>query len=213
MKMILMFLLVVLTSSVCGMNTTFYQAEEDDNITIRWDIHTKTDMSLTNMDCFLWSNPEKCLYRMVNSVEVPASQDQQFAGRVQCYKDALRDGRIRLNVSRLRTEDSGNYWCDLAANYNKTAGRWVLMTTEHFVLNVTSRGENSGHEEHNIITPVLTEDAEPTPGGPKKEVASYDLNEVVAGAILLIGAIIVVLAAAQRCLAVIRRRIKGQHRD
>ncbi|XP_030287917.1 uncharacterized protein LOC115590618 [Sparus aurata] len=160
--MILMVLLVVLTSSVCvtsaGKKTpTFYQAEEDDDITIRWDSTIKTNMSLTNMRCFLQSNPVKLLYQMVKSVDFPESQDPQFAGRVQCDKDALRDGRIRLHVSRLRTEDSGNYWCDLAANYNKITRRWMLQTTEHFVLNVTSRGENRGHEEHNVITTESTE--------------------------------------------------------
>ncbi|XP_030287908.1 uncharacterized protein LOC115590614 isoform X4 [Sparus aurata] len=181
--MILMVLLVVLTSSVCGMSAvkktpTFYQAEEDDDITIRWDSTNKTDMSLTNMRCFLWSNSLKLLYEMVNSVDVPESQDPQFAGRVQCDKDALRDGRIRLHVSRLRTEDSGDYWCDLVTNYNKSIRRWLLQTTEHFVLNVTSRGENRGHEKHNVITPASTEDAEHTAGGQKKEVTSVDRSTV-----------------------------------
>ena len=111
------------------MAATLYQAEEDDNITIRWDSHTKTDMSLTNMACFLLSTPLKLLYEMINGVRVPESQHQQFAGRVHCDEDALRHGRIRLHVSRLRTGDSGNYWCDLAANYNKVTRRWALETT------------------------------------------------------------------------------------
>ncbi|KAM8747925.1 uncharacterized protein AB9X84_015789 isoform 2-T2 [Acanthopagrus schlegelii] len=218
-KMILMVLLVVLSSSVCVMSAgkktaTFYQAEEDDDITISWNSTIKTNMSLTSMCCFLQSNPSKLLYEIVNSIDVPESQDRQFAGRVQCDKDALRDGRIRLHVSRLKTEDSGNYWCDLAANYDKMTRRWLLETTEHFVLNVTSRGENRGHEEHNIIIPVSTEDAEHTAGGPKKEVKSHDLNEVATGAVLLIGAIICLLAAARSCLSVLYRRFaKDQHRD
>ncbi|KAM8747926.1 uncharacterized protein AB9X84_015789 isoform 3-T3 [Acanthopagrus schlegelii] len=141
-KMILMVLLVVLSSSVCGkVKRTFYQAEEDDDITISWNSPIKTDMSLTNMLCFLQSDPVKLLYQMVNSIDVPESQDPQFAGRVQCDKDSLSDGRIRLHVSRLKTEDSGSYWCDLAANYDKMTRRWMLVTSEHFVLNVTSRGE------------------------------------------------------------------------
>ncbi|XP_036967726.1 uncharacterized protein LOC119027028 isoform X2 [Acanthopagrus latus] len=161
--MILMVLLVVLSSSVCvmsavAMTATFYQAEEDDDITISWNSPIRTNMSLTNMACFLQSNPSKLLYQMFNSIDVPESQqDQQFAGRVQCDKDALRDGRIRLHVSRLKTEDSGSYWCDLNTNYDKKTRRWLLVTTEHFVLNVTSRGENRGHEEHNITTPASTE--------------------------------------------------------
>ncbi|KAI3376119.1 hypothetical protein L3Q82_016641, partial [Scortum barcoo] len=117
---------------------TLYQAEENEDITIRWDSHTKTDMSRTNLVCFLQSKPLKVLYERINGVEVPESQHQQFAGRVQCDEDALREGRVRLHLSRVRTDDSGNYWCDLAANYDELPRRWVLKTTEHFVLNVTS---------------------------------------------------------------------------
>ncbi|XP_030287712.1 uncharacterized protein LOC115590482 isoform X2 [Sparus aurata] len=190
---------------------TFYQAEEDDDITIRWDSTIKTNMSLTNMLCFLQSNPVKLLYQMVNSVDVPESQDPQFAGRVQCDKDALRDRRIRLHVSRLRTEDSGNYWCDLAANYNKITRRWMLQTTEHFVLNVTSRGENRGHEEHNVITTASTEDAELTAGGLKKEVTSVDFIEVAAGAAIIIVAILFIIGVLLSCLsALIHRYNKDQ---
>ncbi|XP_030286060.1 uncharacterized protein LOC115589357 [Sparus aurata] len=189
-------------------NRTFYQAEEDENITIRWDSTIKTNRSLTNMRCFLWSNPSKLLYEMFNSVDVPESQDPQFAGRVQVDKDALRDRRIRLHVSRLRTEDSGNYWCDVATNYDKVTERWLLQTTEHFVLNVTSRGENRGHEEHNVITTASTEDAEHTAGGLKKEVTSHDLDKVATGAVLLIGAIICLLGAAQWCLSALINIIK-----
>ncbi|XP_073322565.1 uncharacterized protein [Pagrus major] len=197
------------------MATTFYQAEEDNNITIRWDSHTKTDMSLTNMACFLLSKPLKLLYEMINGVEVPESQDQQFAGRVQCDKDALRDGRIRLHVSRVRTADSGIYWCDLAANYNKMTRRWVLATTEHFVLNVTSHGENS-----DVFTPVLTEDAEHTPGGLKKEVTSHDWSKVkmvlgvISCGVVIVACLLVVLAEAQSYLAaLIRQCNKDQHQD
>ncbi|XP_044040214.1 uncharacterized protein LOC122870232 isoform X9 [Siniperca chuatsi] len=177
--MIWMLLLVGLTSSVCGAfveKRTFYQAEEDDDITIGWDSRTKTDMSSTNLVCFLQSEPLKRLYELVNSVEVPESQHQQFAGRVQCDKDALREGRIRLHLSRVTTDDSGHYRCDLAANYDKIMRRWVLETTEHFVLNVTSHGENS---DVLLNTPKLTEGAKPTPGGPKsKEVRPNDWNNV-----------------------------------
>ncbi|XP_054876182.1 uncharacterized protein LOC129351327 [Poeciliopsis prolifica] len=54
---------------------------------------------------------ELVLYRVHNGVEIPESQDDQFSGRVQSNKDVLREGRIRLHVSRLRTEDSGLYQC------------------------------------------------------------------------------------------------------
>uniref|UniRef100_A0A3Q3B881 Uncharacterized protein n=1 Tax=Kryptolebias marmoratus TaxID=37003 RepID=A0A3Q3B881_KRYMA len=53
------------------------------------------------------------LYHEHDGVEVSESQDGQFAGRVQSDKDVLREGRIRLHVSRLRTEDSGLYVCEM----------------------------------------------------------------------------------------------------
>ncbi|KAM9335764.1 uncharacterized protein ABDE67_020769 [Symphorus nematophorus] len=206
--MIWILLFVGFTSSVCGMfvvkmTPTFYRAEEDDNVTIRWDSHTETDMSLTNLVCFLQSKLVKVLYEMVNSVEVPESQHQQFAGRVQCDKDALREGRIRLHLIRVTIDDSGNYRCDLAANYDKTRRGWMLESTEQFVLNVTSHGENRDV----LTTPKLTEGAEQTPGGPNKEVRSYDLKKVqmlhgaASGGVLLIGSLILVFAAAVRCLS------------
>ncbi|XP_042257168.1 uncharacterized protein LOC121889352 [Thunnus maccoyii] len=145
----MIWILFILTSSVCGILVvkgaqTFYQAEENDNITIKWDSQTKTDMSHTNLDCVLQSKPVRTFYQMKNGVEVPESQDEQFAGRVQCDEDALREGRIRLHLSRVTTDDSGDYWCDLAS-YDKILKRWVLKASEHFVVNVTqtSRGENS----------------------------------------------------------------------
>lgn len=105
---------------------TFYQAEEDVNVAIGWD---SPIMSLTILRCFFHSEPLKLFYEMVNGVESSESQHQQFAGRVQCDKDALREGRVRLHVSRVTTDDSGRYWCDLAANYDKIRRRWGLETT------------------------------------------------------------------------------------
>ena len=56
------------------------------------------------------------LLHLRKGVEVPESQGQQFVGRVQWDKDVLRDGRLRLNLSRLRTEDSGRYQCEVETN-------------------------------------------------------------------------------------------------
>ena len=57
------------------------------------------------------------LFEIRGGVVVPESRDREFAGRVQWDKDVLRDGRLRLHVSRLRTEDSGLYMCDVRTNY------------------------------------------------------------------------------------------------
>ncbi|XP_051256113.1 uncharacterized protein LOC127363552 isoform X2 [Dicentrarchus labrax] len=177
-KMIWILLLVGLTSSVCGMfvlkkTPTFYQAEEDDNITIGWD---SPIMSLTILSCFFQSEPLKLFYEMVDGVESSESQHQQFAGRVQCDKGALRGGRVRLHVSRVTTDDSGRYWCDLAANYDKIRRRWRLETTEHFVLNVaqTNDGESSDVSLNSSKSQVAAtkgqHGAGQPPGSPKHEV-------------------------------------------
>ncbi|KAM4536324.1 uncharacterized protein PAE49_020971 isoform 2-T3 [Odontesthes bonariensis] len=62
----------------------------------------------------------------VCGAEVSESQDEEFAGRVQSDKDALREGRLRLNVSRLRTEDSGLYLCAVKNDYGSGSGRCRL---------------------------------------------------------------------------------------
>ncbi|XP_018543708.1 uncharacterized protein LOC108891067 [Lates calcarifer] len=150
-KIIWIVVLLSLTSSVRGIfkRKTFYQAEENDNVTIRWDVHTKTDMSLTNLVCVFQSDIQKGFYQMINGAEVPESQHQQFAGRVHCDRDGLREGQIRLHVSGITAEDSGRYWCDLAVNYDRTMNRWVLRASEMFVLNVsrTSGGDNAPKTE------------------------------------------------------------------
>ncbi|XP_016523083.1 programmed cell death 1 ligand 1-like, partial [Poecilia formosa] len=70
------------------------------------------------------------LYQVHNGVEVSESQDDQFSGRVQSDKDVLREGRIRLHVSRLRTEDSGLYLCDVKTEDGFNSGRCRLNVTE-----------------------------------------------------------------------------------
>ncbi|KAI3376060.1 hypothetical protein L3Q82_016591 [Scortum barcoo] len=101
--------------------SSFHQAKTNDNITIKWDIKIKTDMSHFILVCLLEVKGIKTVVFCVkNGVEVPESQDEHFAGRVQFDKDVLREGRIRLHVSRLRTDDSGNYWCDLSTIHGKT---------------------------------------------------------------------------------------------
>ncbi|XP_023265997.1 zinc finger protein 638-like [Seriola lalandi dorsalis] len=54
------------------------------------------------------------------------SQDEQFSGRVQCDKDVLREGRIRLHVSRLRTEDSGLYLCQVLTSDGRSFNKCRL---------------------------------------------------------------------------------------
>ncbi|XP_067379860.1 programmed cell death 1 ligand 1-like isoform X6 [Channa argus] len=125
MKMIFRILLLInLISCVSGtfvMNVTktSYQAEENHNITLEWTFSTKPDMSITSVNtlCSLFINHKPfVLLHLHDGVEVSESQHQQFSGRVQFDKDVLREGRIRLELSRLRTEDSGLYLCDVKTN-------------------------------------------------------------------------------------------------
>ncbi|KAI3375600.1 hypothetical protein L3Q82_003914 [Scortum barcoo] len=105
-------LLITLTSCVCGtfvVNVTqsSYQAEENQNITLEWTFTIKKEMILTSLSifCGLFTDLKRfTLFHLHEGVEVPKSQDEHFAGRVQFDKDVLREGRIRLHVSRLRTE-------------------------------------------------------------------------------------------------------------
>ncbi|XP_015237645.1 PREDICTED: uncharacterized protein LOC107089400 [Cyprinodon variegatus] len=165
----LFFLLLHLTSTVQGGITDetppAHEMEEEDNITFSWDSMTQTDMSLTNMICFLLLRRPKVLYEIINGAEVTEFQDERFAGRVHCDREALREGHLRLHLSRLRTEDSGTYRCDLATGYNQKLERWELKASVNFVLNVTktSNGDISasvetpkpGHMKNGVKLPAL----------------------------------------------------------
>ncbi|KAK2863260.1 hypothetical protein Q5P01_002793 [Channa striata] len=131
-------LLIGLSSFVSGLT------EQEDG-SFRWDTKTNTKLSLMDLNCLFLSDPPKVLYQMINGVEYPESQSEQFAGRVQLDRDALRDGQIRLHLSTVTAEDSGNYRCDLAFNYDKNTGTWSLLDTKTFVLTVsrTIDGDNS----------------------------------------------------------------------
>nr|XP_020512532.1 coxsackievirus and adenovirus receptor homolog isoform X2 [Labrus bergylta] len=107
-KMIL--LLLTLTCCVCGTFETSYEAEENEDVTLEWTFTTKATL---NIDCAKVTNQKHwVLFRLADGVQVPESQDAQFAGRVHFDKDVLGEGRLRLNVTSLRIEDSGNYLCE-----------------------------------------------------------------------------------------------------
>ncbi|XP_036002800.1 uncharacterized protein LOC118565837 isoform X2 [Fundulus heteroclitus] len=115
-------LLIILNSCLCAatfvVNVTqsSYQAEENHSITLEWTFTTTPDGPWRELViyCFLLTPPRVLFrYQGHDGVEVSESQDEQFSGRVQSDKDVLREGRIRLHVSRLRTEDSGLYECQV----------------------------------------------------------------------------------------------------
>ncbi|XP_037615135.1 butyrophilin subfamily 2 member A1-like isoform X2 [Sebastes umbrosus] len=126
MKMICSILLLLsLTSCVSGafvvnVTQTSYQAEENHNITLEWMFTTRTNSSSNSLYIYCELLAELrplVLFHLHEGVEVPESQDEQFTGRVRWDKDVLRDGRIRLHMSRLRINDSGVYRCDVQTGY------------------------------------------------------------------------------------------------
>ncbi|KAM7376973.1 hypothetical protein PAMA_013654 [Pampus argenteus] len=135
--MIWILLPFALTFCVCGtfvvkVAQTSYQAEENDNITLEWTFTTKNDSSSSSLNiicCLLTVIKYSILYHVHEGVEVPESQDGQFAGRVQVDKDVLREGRIRLHVSRLRTDDSGLCVCDVLTDDGSSSDRCRLNVT------------------------------------------------------------------------------------
>ncbi|XP_016520488.1 uncharacterized protein LOC107834169 [Poecilia formosa] len=91
-----------------------YEAVKNHSITLEWTFTTRTQGSYRELFIYcslLAPHRELVLYQVHEGVEFPESQDDQFSGRVQIDTDVLREGRIRLHVSRLRTEDSGLYLC------------------------------------------------------------------------------------------------------
>ncbi|XP_039464556.1 uncharacterized protein LOC120438177 isoform X2 [Oreochromis aureus] len=127
-------LLIILTSCVSGsfvvnVTQTSYQAEENHDITLEWTFTTKPDTFITSLK-IRCSRPElSVLYHVHEGVEVSESQDAKFSGRVQSDKDALREGRIRLQLSRLRTDDSGLYRCDVQTNHGSSFQDCKLSVT------------------------------------------------------------------------------------
>ncbi|XP_074479072.1 programmed cell death 1 ligand 1-like [Sebastes fasciatus] len=126
MKMICSILLLLsLTSCVSGafvvnVTQTSYQAEENHDITLEWMFTTRTNSSPNALSilCRLFADLKNLvLFHLHEGVELPESQNKQFAGRVRWDKDVLRDGRIRLHMSRLRINDSGVYRCEVLTLY------------------------------------------------------------------------------------------------
>ncbi|XP_049425377.1 uncharacterized protein LOC125884453 isoform X1 [Epinephelus fuscoguttatus] len=135
--MCIILLLINLTSCVCGtfvvnVTQTSYQAEENHNITLEWMFTTKPGSSLHSLFIYcelLTDLRPSVLFHLHGGVEVPESQDEQFTGRVQCDKDVLREGRLRLHVSRLRTNDSGLYMCEVSTRYGGSTATCRLNVT------------------------------------------------------------------------------------
>ncbi|XP_034556043.1 butyrophilin-like protein 2 [Notolabrus celidotus] len=130
-------LLMALSCCVCGtlvvnVTHTSYQAEENQNITLEWTFRPEPDRSTQRLSvyCDMYTDHKhSILFHFHEGDEVPESQSAEFSGRVQCDKDVLREGRIRLHVSSLRTEDSGRYRCEVLTNAGVSWTRCHLNVT------------------------------------------------------------------------------------
>ncbi|CAI5659835.1 unnamed protein product [Oreochromis niloticus] len=156
-------LLTILTSCVSGsfvvnVTQTSYQAEENHNITLEWTFTTKPDRSTRSLFILCSFShklheilpdrvipevltPNKTLYRVNRGEEVTDSQDKDFTGRLSSDKDALREGRIRLQLSRLRTDDSGLYLCDVNTDHGSGYKSCQLNVTAADELPLSPRAE------------------------------------------------------------------------
>ncbi|KAG7486011.1 coxsackievirus and adenovirus receptor-like isoform X3 [Solea senegalensis] len=105
---------------VVNVSQVYYQAEEKDNVTLEWTFTTKPNSAprVLYVVCSLRSE-HKVLYHLHEGVEVSDTQDEQFSGRVRCERGVLREGRIRLRMSTLRTNDSGMYLCRVWTDYGR----------------------------------------------------------------------------------------------
>ncbi|XP_034063525.1 uncharacterized protein LOC117540784 [Gymnodraco acuticeps] len=118
---------------VVNVTQTSYQAEENQNITLEGTFSSRTDTSLRSIYIYCELSTESrpyVLFHLYKGDELPESQDPQFAGRVQWDKDVLPEGRLTFHVSRLRTNDSGFYVCDIlvrpdGSNYRRC---WLNVT-------------------------------------------------------------------------------------
>ncbi|XP_054916847.1 uncharacterized protein LOC129379923 isoform X2 [Poeciliopsis prolifica] len=134
-------LLLILSSCLCAtfvVNVTqsSYQAEEKQSITLEWTFTTEPDSCLSfEFMIFTFINDNKkvsVLFHEHGGEEVSQSQDQRFAGRVQSDKELLKDGRIKLHVSRLRINDSGLYLCEIQADcgFGSAACRLIVRADD-----------------------------------------------------------------------------------
>ncbi|XP_005755116.1 uncharacterized protein LOC102204000 [Pundamilia nyererei] len=128
---------LLLTLVLCGgsfvvdVTQSSYQAEENHNITLEWTFTTKPDTSISALEILCYMNNDHkhiTLYYLHGGVEF--SEDEEFSGRVQSDKDALREGRIRLQLSRLRTEDSGLYLCEVDTGYGRGSNSCRVTVSE-----------------------------------------------------------------------------------
>ncbi|XP_033935786.1 uncharacterized protein [Pseudochaenichthys georgianus] len=170
----LILLLLFLTACVSGtfvvnVTQTSYQAEENQNITLEWTFSTRRDTNFSSIStlCHLFNKKRiSVLFELREGVETRVSQDPEFTVRLQWDKDVLTEGRITFHVSRLRTNDSGFYVCDI-----HTSDCWLNVTAAEELTpqrpSESPQPENSTAAEE--LTPQRPSESPQRPSSPQAE--------------------------------------------
>ncbi|PWA13909.1 hypothetical protein CCH79_00018515, partial [Gambusia affinis] len=156
MKMISSILLLLILSSclcaatfVVNVTQSSYQAEENHSITLEWTFTNKTNSSPSSLFVFCklrQNQTDFVIYHVFMGVEASLYLDKRFTGRVQSDKDVLREGRIRLHVSRLRTEDSGLYQCQVNTEYGWSSASLQLNVKVGLVAHLREMSDGGVYE-------------------------------------------------------------------
>nr|XP_020444611.1 uncharacterized protein LOC109953471 [Monopterus albus] len=140
-----------------------YQAEENGDVTLEWTFRSRTCSPFKSLSILCYQSTvhkDSVLFHLYKGVEVPESQDEQFSGRVQWDTDVLREGQLRLHVSRLRTEDSGLYWCRFKTGRGFSSDRCHLSVTaagdEHKPRTLTVRRQPESLGRTSLYTGLIT---------------------------------------------------------
>ncbi|KAM3591174.1 uncharacterized protein V6R79_024135 [Siganus canaliculatus] len=184
-------LLLILTSSVWGqdeMNQTqsLYEAVENQTITLEWTFTIRRVLRHYEVYCQHMTGPmTSVVLHVEQGVQFPDSQDPDFAGRVQFDEEVFREGRLRVHVSRLQTQDSGLYQCEVVTEYGSNFGTCRLSVS-------------AAAKETEILRPG-PERPGPERPGPKKPGpegrGTEGLGRTIVGAGLVLGLIALVFTA------------------
>ncbi|XP_028260841.1 uncharacterized protein LOC114435379 [Parambassis ranga] len=153
--LLLLFITSHVTAFEVNVTQSDYNATVNHSITLEWTFPTNTSTShdKTSIACDVIAEQKSYIvYQAVGGVEVPHTQDERFSGRVQSDTDALREGRLILHLSRLRTEDSGLYVCDVGTNHGGGSAVTQLNVTPITPLTVKVTQSSYQAEENHTIT-------------------------------------------------------------
>ncbi|KAM3590486.1 uncharacterized protein V6R79_010843 [Siganus canaliculatus] len=126
-------LLLVFTSRVWAgtfeLNQTqsLYEAVENQTITLEWTFTIRRPLRYYEIFCQHITGPRiSVVLHVEQGVQFPDSQHPDFAGRVQFDEEVFREGRLRVHVSRLQTQDSGLYRCEVGTEHGSSSGKCRL---------------------------------------------------------------------------------------